>query len=74
MVNFYNHFIPHASLVMAPLFAAVAGKKGKESISWDTLNEQAFANTKSALATATLLHHPQYNAASPSLLMPVILA
>ena len=50
------------SLVMVPLFAAGASKKGKDSISWDTLTEQAFLDTKSALATATLLHHPQHNA------------
>ena len=62
MINFYNRFMPHASLIMKPLFAAVAGKKGKDPVEWDTLTTKAFADTKSALANATLLHHPEHNA------------
>ena len=63
MVNFYNPFIPHKSLIMAWHFPAVAGKKGKEPISWDTLTEQAFANMKSALTTTlsmTQCQHPPH--------------
>ena len=45
IVNFFNRFIPHASLIMMPLFAAVAGKKSKDPIEWDTLTVQAFADT-----------------------------
>ena len=62
MINFYNRFIPHASLIMKPLFAAVAGKKGKDPVEWDKPTTKAFADTKSALASATLLHHPEHNA------------
>ena len=42
MVNFYNRFMPHASLIMTPLFAAVAGKKGKEPVEWDKPTVEAF--------------------------------
>ena len=45
-----------------PLFAAVAGNKSKDPVEWEALTTQAFADTKSALATATLLHHPEHNA------------
>ena len=54
--------MPHASLIMKPLFAAVAGKKGKDLVEWDPQTIKAFTDTKSALASATLLHHPEHNA------------
>ena len=62
MVNFHNRFMPHASLIMTPLFAAVAGKKSKDPVECHALTTQAFADTMSALDTATLLHHPEHNA------------
>ena len=62
MVNFYNRFMPHASLTMTPLFTVVVGRRSKDPIEWDLLTTQAFTNTKSALANATLLHHPEHNA------------
>ena len=62
MINFYNRFMPHVSLIMKPLFAAVAGKKGKDLVEWDPQTTKAFTDTKSALANATLLHHPEHNA------------
>ena len=62
MVNFYNRFVPHASLLMSPLFAAVAGKKGKDLVVWDKKVEQAFTDIKAALAAATLVHHPHHDA------------
>ena len=37
MVNFYCCFMPLTSLIMTPLFATVAGKKGMELVKWDKL-------------------------------------
>ena len=54
-------FVLCTSLVMAPLFAAVASKKYKDFINWNTQTEQLFADTKSALATSVLLHLTQHN-------------
>ena len=44
------------------MFAGVAGVKGKDLVEWNTPTVQAFTDTKSALANATLLRHPEHNA------------
>ena len=62
MCQFYNKYIPKANLTMAPLFAAIAGKKKAVPLEWSTDVEQAFNKTKAALAAATLLHHPRLEA------------
>ena len=46
LVNFYNRFMPHALLIMTPLFAAVAGKKSNDPVEWDAPTAQASTNTK----------------------------
>jgi hypothetical protein len=51
MVNFYHRFMPHAASLMGPL----------HSMSNDKL-QSAFAATKQALASATLLVHPSATA------------
>ena len=59
MVNFYHKHIPHLGTIMAPLFDAISdGKKAKAVIKWTQPLKAAFAATKSALAAATLLAHP----------------
>ena len=62
MVQFYSRIVPHASLLMLPLFTAVAGKKGTDLVDWSQSVKQAFVDIKAALAAATLLHHPHHDA------------
>ena len=66
LINFYNRFIKHISLIMAPLFASTAGKKKKELITWSPELDKSFSAAKSALANAALLSHP--NPAAPTAL------
>ena len=58
MINFYNRFLPRINLLMAPLFAATAGKKRPHAIAWTPATEAAFGAAKSALSKAALLAHP----------------
>lgn len=60
MVNFYKRFLPGAARLMIPLFQALAGRS--KTLDWTKEMEEAFADTKSLLASATLLVHPQHNA------------
>lgn len=62
MVNFYHRFIPKAAATMSPLFQALAGKKKPTLLTWTDLMVSAFDQTKSALANATMLTHPQSDA------------
>ena len=59
MVNFYHRFIPAASQLMSPFYAALVGKP-KTSV-WSIAMEKAFQDTKAALAGAALLTHPRHN-------------
>jgi hypothetical protein len=64
MLNFYRQFIPQAASIQAPLHAALAGPKVKESqpVNWTPTMVQAFEDCKSSLSHATLLAHPDPSA------------
>jgi len=47
---------------MAPLFQALPGKKKPTFLSWTDPKMSVFEKTKTVLAEATLLAHPQSNA------------
>ena len=59
MINYYHRFMPHIAGKLKPLHVASSGK-GK-SIEWTSDCQTAFDAAKSALARATLLHHPRPN-------------
>lgn len=60
MINFYRRFLSNAADLQAPLHTYLQGKdaKGQKPIPWTPDGIQAFENCKKALATATLLSHP----------------
>ena len=60
MVNFYRRFIPNAAKIMQPLFVALAGKP--KNLQWNDAMVNAFQDSKTALADATMLTHPRRNA------------
>ena len=60
MVNFYRRFIPNAAKIMQPLFVALAGKP--KDLQWNDAMVNAFQDSKTALADATMLTHPRRNA------------
>ena len=72
MVNFYRRFIPNAAKIMQPLFVALAGKP--KDLQWNDAMVNAFQDSKTALADATMLTHPRRNAMGyPSLSLPTLL-
>ena len=62
LINYYHRFLPGIAPKLAPLHSTSAGK-GKD-ITWTPQCAKAFEEAKTALAEATLLHHPQPNAAT----------
>ena len=60
MVNFYHRFVPRVAELMRPLHQALSGKA--KTLVWDDALGEAFENTKSALANATMLQHPKTDA------------
>ena len=60
LINYYHRFLPNIAHKLAPLHLASSGR-GK-SIEWSQSCQEAFDCAKSALAHATLLHHPRANA------------
>lgn len=58
MFNFYHRFVPHCAGHLHPLHNLLASPK----YVWSPECQEAFDFCKSALATATLLVHPQYDA------------
>jgi hypothetical protein len=56
MINFYRRFMPLLAAKLNPLHEATPCKG--PSITWTANCNVAFAAAKTALATATLLHHP----------------
>lgn len=66
MVNFYHRFIPNASGLMRPLFRAIDDprprKRSTRRLIWTDFMVSAFNSTKSALAKATMLVHPVFDA------------
>lgn len=64
MINFYRRFIPKASNTLAKINDLLTPNlKGKASITWTTETNKAFEQCKKQLSSATLLVHPQDNAA-----------
>ena len=57
MVGYYRRFIPKAASHLFHLFEALKGKP--KTLVWTTDCQKSFDATKSALAAATLLHHPR---------------
>ena len=60
MVNFYYRFIPAAARIMQPLYSALASKP--KILEWSDTMVQAFQDTKTALAEATMLTHSRRSA------------
>ena len=60
MVNFYCRFIPSAAHIMVPLCDALASKQ--KSLTRTKTMTKSLNATKTALAGATLLAHPQQDA------------
>ena len=56
LLNYYHRFIPYIAGIVKPLYDSLSGKK--RSLIWGPEQENAFITSKSALATATCLHHP----------------
>ena len=59
MINFYNRFLPHSAVILAPLYHAI-GKNSRsiKKISWSDDMDRAIDQAKEMLAKATLLNHP----------------
>ena len=60
LVNYYHRFIPHYAQVLKPLYDVLKGKS--KDFVWDTKQENAFNQSKLALASSTCLHNPNPNA------------
>lgn len=59
MINFYRRFIPAAARILSPLSDLLKGsKKDSAPVKWTADAEDAFRESKRALAGATLLAHP----------------
>ena len=59
MIQYYNRFLPNIAQIMAPLNEILSGKPRKNAqINWTPQAIKAFEEAKTALAQATLLHHP----------------
>ena len=56
MVNYYRRFIPAAAHHLCALFDALQGKPKK--LEWTDKLQKSFDSIKKALASATMLHHP----------------
>ena len=62
MINYYRRFMPSLADKLLPLHDATKVKG--QAIEWTTKCQSAFLAAKSALVSATLLHHPHSNAKS----------
>lgn len=60
MINYYHRFLQKLAEKLYPLYEATKGKG--QVISWTPQCQTAFEAAKSALASATLLHHPHSTA------------
>ena len=56
MINYYHRFVPQLANKLHPLHEATKVKG--QAITWTPQCQSAFEAAKSALASATLLHHP----------------
>ena len=62
LINFYHRFIPHCAAILKLLNSLLAGTKRNATLAWDDASTTAFTEIKHALASATLLVHPEQNA------------
>ena len=62
MINFYHRFIPKVAGTLHPLYDALKSPKNKPLV-WTPAMTSAFLNSKSALASSTMLSHPVTDAA-----------
>ena len=68
LVNFYHRFLPHCADLMHPLHSLISpGKVKSQDLTWTDTTVAAFSATKEALAKASLLAYPSFNA--PTCLM-----
>ena len=58
MINYYRRFVPGLAKVLNPLHSTVAAAGRFKDVVMDPNSLAAFSSAKSALASATLLHHP----------------
>ena len=59
MVNYYRRWIRQAANHLEPLYGTLKGKPTPRIVKWNTTLQTSFDAIKSALASATLLHHPR---------------
>ena len=59
MINFYHRFIPHAAVLLRPLYSALKKSKPHQIIDWTNDMCESFTSSKAALADATMLSHPK---------------
>ena len=63
LVNFYRRFLPHAAGLLHPLTQLLGdSSNGAKEVIWTEKAREAFDAVKDALASATLLTHPQPSA------------
>ena len=59
MINFYHRFLPHAALTLQPLYGALKKSQPRQILNWTRDMDTAFVTSKTALAEATMLSHPE---------------
>ncbi|XP_069798507.1 uncharacterized protein [Narcine bancroftii] len=64
MVNFYHRFLPGMANLMQPLFSLI--RLSDKTLQWMPETMEAFHTTKSALAKAMVLAHPDPTSPWPS--------
>ena len=50
MINYYHHFLPNITAMMAPLYTALTGKP--KTLTWGPTQAAAFDAAKQALSSA----------------------
>lgn len=62
LVNFYHRFLRHAAELLAPLNELLKTKRTKTAeVEWTESTESSFQLVKEALASVTILYHPDQN-------------
>lgn len=61
LTGYYAHYIPHYSVIAAPLTEALKGKEKRAQIKWDEACERAFTTLKELLTKSPVLHAPDYS-------------
>ena len=60
MINFNHRFLTLAATIMAPIYQTITNKP--KLLVWNETLKTTFQNTKCALASAAMLHHPNHHA------------